>query len=209
MSEELIARLDETLDRLRESTSWAEFEMGYRRPWHVLTKIAQAGGDPRTAELRALQKRHRTFEKARALITKIFRLKPGKGRSRLSERVSLKKAKEVGDSLGVDWKKVSLAQLQKGIEVEGEHQTGDPKTDVVKGKNPLKTQAKIALAHIRELPDYYTRLAKMEKHHEDRETEERKSGIAYRRTIPKAGARSRRVIAWPKKGTGIHGNENA
>ena len=46
------------------------------------------------------------------------------------------------------------------MDVELEHGTRDPETDVT-GDNPLLT-GKIALAHLRELPDYYTRLARME-----------------------------------------------
>jgi hypothetical protein len=41
-----------------------------------------------------------------------------------------------------------------------EHGAHDPQTDVT-GDDPLLT-AKIALAHLKELPDYYTRLAEME-----------------------------------------------
>ena len=48
-----------------------------------------------------------------------------------------------------------------GLDVELEHGTHDPET-VVTGDDPLIT-VRIALAHLRELPDYYTRLAVMEK----------------------------------------------
>lgn len=47
-----------------------------------------------------------------------------------------------------------------GLDVELEHGTKDPGTDVT-GDDPVMT-GKIALAHLRELPDYYTRLAIME-----------------------------------------------
>ena len=46
------------------------------------------------------------------------------------------------------------------MDVELEHGARDPDTDVT-GDDPLLT-GKIALAHLRELPDYYTRLARME-----------------------------------------------
>ena len=58
-------------------------------------------------------------------------------------------------------KKISEAV---GIEVELEHGTRDPATDITHD-DPLLT-GKIALAHLNELPDYYTRLALMEQ--EDR-----------------------------------------
>jgi CBS domain-containing protein len=55
---------------------------------------------------------------------------------------------------------VDLEQLRIGMEVELEHGRRDPLTDVT-DDDPLLT-AKIALAHLRELSDYYTRLAVME-----------------------------------------------
>ena len=55
---------------------------------------------------------------------------------------------------------VDLNQLRIGMEVELEHGRRDPLTDVT-GDDPLLT-AKIALAHLRELSDYYSRLAAME-----------------------------------------------
>jgi len=53
------------------------------------------------------------------------------------------------------------SQLCMGMKVELEHGKVNPKTDVT-GDDPIKTK-KIALAHLNELPDYYTRLAKMER----------------------------------------------
>jgi hypothetical protein len=50
---------------------------------------------------------------------------------------------------------VCPCQLLKGLNVELEHQD-------LTGGNLLAT-AKIAVAHLQELPDYYTRLEKMEK----------------------------------------------
>ena len=47
-----------------------------------------------------------------------------------------------------------------GMETELEHGTADPATDVT-GDDPLIT-GKIALAHLHEFPDYYTRLEAME-----------------------------------------------
>ena len=68
-------------------------------------------------------------------------------------------AKQIGDSVGVNWSKVDLEQFRKGLGVESEHDKND-ELDVVKNKKDL---AKIVLAHLRELPDYYDRLAKAEK----------------------------------------------
>jgi hypothetical protein len=48
-----------------------------------------------------------------------------------------------------------------GLEVELEHGLRDPRTNVT-GDDPILT-GKIAWAHLNEFPDYYTRLAKMER----------------------------------------------
>jgi hypothetical protein len=71
-------------------------------------------------------------------------------------------ARSVGEQLGIDWASspFDVEQFRAGMDVELEHGTRDPDTDVT-GDDPLLT-AKIALAHLRELPDYYTRLARME-----------------------------------------------
>lgn len=55
---------------------------------------------------------------------------------------------------------VDLDQLRRGMAVELEHGRRDPLTDVT-NDDPLLT-AKIALAHLREMPDYYDRLGRME-----------------------------------------------
>jgi len=57
-------------------------------------------------------------------------------------------------AMKLDPKKFSPEQFHMGMNVEFEHK------DVTKGD--LKMTAKIALAHLRELPDYYTRLKKVE-----------------------------------------------
>jgi len=61
--------------------------------------------------------------------------------------------------LGVS-NEVDVRELRRGMNVELEHGRRDPLTDVT-GDDPLVT-AKIALAHLREMPDYYTRLSRME-----------------------------------------------
>ena len=66
---------------------------------------------------------------------------------------------KLAEQLGVGGE-IDLEQLRVGMEVELEHGRRDPLTNVT-NDDPLMT-AKIALAHLRELPDYYTRLAKME-----------------------------------------------
>ena len=70
-------------------------------------------------------------------------------------------AKDVGDAIGINWDEVSLDEFTQGINVEFEHGSKYPKTNIT--KNDKKMTGKIAWAHLKEFPDYYTRLAKMEK----------------------------------------------
>ncbi|MBU2580013.1 hypothetical protein KKF19_03620 [Patescibacteria group bacterium] len=71
------------------------------------------------------------------------------------------KAKEVGEALGIDWSKFDLEQFRMGMDVELEHGLVSPATNVT-NDDAIMT-GKIALAHLNEFPDYYTRLDKMEK----------------------------------------------
>jgi len=70
-------------------------------------------------------------------------------------------AKKIGEQLGIDWSKFDVEQFRMGMDVELEHGLVDPNTNVT-NDDPLMT-GKIALAHLNEFPDYYTRLKKMEK----------------------------------------------
>jgi hypothetical protein len=76
------------------------------------------------------------------------------------KRISARKACKIGEELGVDWTRIELEELRRGMEVELEHGRRDPATDVT-GDDLLLT-GKIALAHLNEFPDYYVRLARME-----------------------------------------------
>lgn len=69
-------------------------------------------------------------------------------------------AKKLGEELGIDWSKFDVEQFRMGLGVELEHGTVDPQTNVT--NNDPSTTAKIAYAHLKEFPDYYTRLEAME-----------------------------------------------
>ena len=71
-------------------------------------------------------------------------------------------ARRIGDEIGIDWSSspFDVEQFRTGLGVELEHGTHDPATDVT-GDDPITT-GKIALAHLNEFPDYYTRLEAME-----------------------------------------------
>jgi Protein of unknown function (DUF5661) len=76
-------------------------------------------------------------------------------------RTSVEEARRVGDEIGVDWEQFDLEQFRRGMDVEFEHGSHDPQTDVT-GDDPIVT-GRIALAHMKEFPDYYERLEVMER----------------------------------------------
>jgi hypothetical protein len=69
-------------------------------------------------------------------------------------------ADQVGATLGIDWAKVHPEQFRRGLEVELEHGARDPETNVT--NDDITLTGKIAWAHLKEFPDYYTRLDKLE-----------------------------------------------
>lgn len=71
-------------------------------------------------------------------------------------------ARTAGAMIGVDWDSApfDVEQLRMGMDVELEHGLHDPTTNVT-NDDPIFT-AKIALAHLNEFSDYYTRLSRME-----------------------------------------------
>jgi hypothetical protein len=78
-----------------------------------------------------------------------------------TRRTSTEEARRVGDEIGVDWERFDLEQFRAGMDVELEHGSHDPQTNVT-DDDPIVT-GKIALAHMKEFPDYYVRLAEMER----------------------------------------------
>ena len=74
-------------------------------------------------------------------------------------------AKRIGEALGIDWSKFDVEQFRMGLDVELEHGLVDPKTNVTNDDEIMT--GKIALAHLNEFPDYYTRLEDMEKKAEE------------------------------------------
>lgn len=69
-------------------------------------------------------------------------------------------ARHIGEQIGIDFSTVDLEQFRLGLAVELEHGAHDPITNVT-NDDPLVT-GKIAWAHLKEIPDYYTRLNAME-----------------------------------------------
>jgi hypothetical protein len=73
-------------------------------------------------------------------------------------KLTFKDVQKMANDTGLDIKKYDPEQLVMGVNVEKEHNK-DKDTDVV---NKLSDVLKIALAHLRENPKYYTKLKKVE-----------------------------------------------
>lgn len=78
-----------------------------------------------------------------------------------TQRFSAQEARSIGDALGITWQEFDVEQFRMGLNVELEHGAHDPQTNVT--NDDEMTTGKIAWAHLKEFPDYYTRLEAMEK----------------------------------------------
>lgn len=78
----------------------------------------------------------------------------------VKRQFSVQEARAAGMQLGLDWTKIDLEQFRRGLEVELEHGTIDPETNVT--SDDLMLTGKIAWAHLKEIRDYYTRLDQIE-----------------------------------------------
>lgn len=78
----------------------------------------------------------------------------------MGELPSEAEAREIGDLLGVNWEKIPISEFRLGLAVELEHGSASPATNVTHDDKVVT--GKIALAHLNELPDYYTRLQAVE-----------------------------------------------
>lgn len=79
-----------------------------------------------------------------------------------TKEFTIEDARRIGAFLGIDWETspFGVGQYLLGLEVELEHGARDPETNVTDDDD--LTTGRIAWAHLKELPDYYTRLAVME-----------------------------------------------
>ena len=82
----------------------------------------------------------------------------------MTERKSFtdQEASGIGEQVGINWEAApfEVEQFRRGLDVELEHGLHDPATNVT-DDDPVIT-GKIALAHLNEFADYYTRLEQME-----------------------------------------------
>ena len=74
--------------------------------------------------------------------------------------ISLQEATQIGNALGINWNQVDIMQFRRGLEVELEHGLVDKNSNVT--NDDMLVTGKIALAHLNELSDYYTRLDMLE-----------------------------------------------
>lgn len=73
---------------------------------------------------------------------------------------TVEEAKRIGEAIGINFSECNLEEFRKGLAVELEHGTVFSETNVTNDDETLT--GKIAWAHLKEIPDYYTRLLKME-----------------------------------------------
>ena len=71
-------------------------------------------------------------------------------------------ARRIGEEIGINWAtaRFDVEQFRIGMTVELEHGLHDLVTNV--SDDDPQVTGKIALAHLNEFPDYYTRLERME-----------------------------------------------
>jgi hypothetical protein len=72
---------------------------------------------------------------------------------------SLTDAKDIGESLGICWDRFSPEQFRMGLNIEGARGERSPAAEA--SWEAQMVAGRIALAHLNELPDYYTQLAVM------------------------------------------------
>lgn len=68
---------------------------------------------------------------------------------------------EIGEAIGIDWRKIDKKEFKMGMEVELEHGKKFGRMTNVTNNDPIMT-GRIVLAHLIEIRDYYTRLKQME-----------------------------------------------
>jgi Protein of unknown function (DUF5661) len=86
-------------------------------------------------------------------------------------------ASAVAEELGIDFAEAAfdVEEFRRGMDVELEHGRRDPATNIT-DDDPMLT-GKIALAHLREFPEYYERLDAWERSFEPNRSEPRAESI--------------------------------
>lgn len=76
------------------------------------------------------------------------------------KRFTTEDAIQIAKVLNINFSEFDVEQFRMGLDVELEHGMHNTHTNIT-NDDPIMT-GKIALAHLNEFPDYYTRLTKME-----------------------------------------------
>lgn len=79
----------------------------------------------------------------------------------MKKEFTTEEARKIGEEIGVNFANFDLEQFRMGLAVELEHGSHFGEDTNVTKDDPHFT-GRIAWAHLKEIPDYYTRLAKME-----------------------------------------------
>ena len=75
--------------------------------------------------------------------------------------IDLAESRRIGDRLGIDWRQFAIQQFQQALNVEHGRVAREPELDSI--NDDVLLSGKIALAHLIEFPEYYARLAVMNK----------------------------------------------
>jgi hypothetical protein len=129
----------------KDSKDAAISEADYHKAMHTLldakAEAQKAGNDA------AVTKLDKEIENLKTVYKK-------QGGSTDADIYTLEVAQAVGESIGINFGQIDLCEFTMGMNVELEH------TDITQ-EDPKET-ARIALAHLKEIPDYYSRLKVME-----------------------------------------------
>ena len=87
------------------------------------------------------------------------------------KQISSEEARQIGESLHIDWDQVDLEQFRQGLMDNHVQETMDPEAGRIYGGVLLT--GKVVLDHMQEFPDYFTRLAKLEEEVNDYQSRRR------------------------------------
>lgn len=142
------------------------------------------------------------MEEIRKLVKEVLSLETGESKLNFPD-MEVRRIAKVGN---LDISRYNTKELAMGYEVEKEHGTVNPTTNVT-NDDEVKT-LKIAIAHLNEVPDYYTKLAKFVENKNLEEAKKRKKVNPWAVCTSKVGRSDKdkyeRCVMGVKKSQGIH-----
>ena len=75
------------------------------------------------------------------------------------KEISSEEAKRIGEALHIDWEQVELELFRQGL-MENKPGNIDPETGLI--YDGVLMTGQVVLTHMQKIPDYFTRLAKLE-----------------------------------------------